>query len=784
VSDRLYNDHSRKQARFRELEARLAAKAARDAPTFRPQINPPILGHEANAGARGGGGGGGGDGDLSKRLTTWKRRRSERLAEGLKVKEEEELAALRATPAINASSSRVAERHIAEGLRDPDVAEHLYALAPQMEDKLVRMRAQKMADEEPNSPLITRMAKDLEREGTIGDRLYKAAVDQQDHLERMRREHEDESDRKAKREASRKHANEVSAAQRSGRVGHSLYERAVENMKKKDEMRLKKQREIIDAQTQKHITPRSRKLAAASREASMKRLAKLTPRAVRERELWKRKQDARAGHNADSRELPHQHRGVGNSDLEFFRPSEELDEEHTHAPAVNPVSAIVAEVRNQRRFPGEKGKNFGHRLYSDAKNWRRKTVEQLKKEQDAKEMAECTFAPNTARSKRTFVATMGYDIEEAEVSQQREEGGRSGGGGSDVEGNGGNSNDGDNDGVNSNDDDDTRSVVSRASTRRGGGGGSGVGRSGVSHFNTPDRLVRWQQNKDRRIKQMQKAQYDKATKDCTFRPNLNASKKSRSSTPKSKGDSSSPNMPARRSGAPKNTLRRSIAAKVSEDERSNRATFMFYERQRRALQDSGKRKTSLSPQTSFHTHPDLTSHAPSVDVMTNDPDFVVNQGGGAQLLTDPVIAARVQGGANESGGGSPGGVEYVEKHLRRMARARSNRALNQHSQLENQLRNRWSVNGSTNPDLIAINAEQSTVPKRHKERSPPPRKTTRASKSPNKTAYMNRVLRKPVMPEDFRDHLEAYERARRVIRKGNVSPPTKTSPKSTPLPRR
>ena len=46
-----------------------------------------------------------------------------------------------------------------------------------MEDKLVRMRAQKMADEEPNSPLITRMAKDLEREGTIGDRLYKAAVD-------------------------------------------------------------------------------------------------------------------------------------------------------------------------------------------------------------------------------------------------------------------------------------------------------------------------------------------------------------------------------------------------------------------------------------------------------------------------------------------------------------------------------------------------------------------------------------------------------------------------------
>ena len=117
-----------------------------------------------------------------------------------------------------------------------------------------------------------------------------------------------------------------------------------------------------------------------------------------------------------------------------------------------------------------------------------------------------------------------------------------------------------------------------------------------------------------------------------------------------------------------------------------------------------------------------------------------------------------------------------------MARARSNRALNQHSQLENQLRNRWSVNGSTNPDLIAINAEQSTVPKNHKKRSPPVKKRTKASKPPNKTAYMNRALRKPVMPDDFRDHLEAYERARRVIRKGNESPRKKTSPKSTPLP--
>ena len=347
----------------------------------------------------------------------------------------------------------------------------------------------------------------------------------------------------------------------------------------------------------------------------------------------------RKSHNQGTRDMPHQHRGVGNSDLEFFRPSEEADEEHTHTPAVNPVSEIVAEVRNKRRFPGKKNMDFGSRLYSDAKQWRRKSVEQLKKEQDAKEMAECTFTP-TERSRRTFVETIGYDIEMTKPHDEEAE----------------SSEGGDN-----NSDGGTRSNAGRSSSRN---------IASSSNVDTPDRLVRWKKNKDQRIRKMQDSQFEKVIKDCTFQPNLEASRKG--------FERSKQKAKSKANGPPVNTLRRSIKAKQSEDERSERARYMFYERQRRALQESGKRKTSLSPQTSFHTHPDLTSRAPSVDVMTNDPEFIVNEGGGSELLTDPVIT----GDKNAT---RPS-VEHVEKHLQ-MARARS--IALKHSQLENQLCNRW-----------------------------------------------------------------------------------------------
>lgn len=729
IADRLYNDHARRQQRFRELEARLAAKAARNAPTFEPQINKSSHDPIISSGGEGG--------DLSKRLSNWKRKRSERLAAGKKLREEEEISMLKATPTINLHSSKIAERSIAAGRRDPNVSEHLYSYAPQMEDKLLRMRAQQMANEQPASPLITKMAANLERPGSIGDRLYQAGKDQQEKLNKMRKESKDTENRKAKRQAERKFTSETKAAQRSGRVGHSLYERAVENMKKKDDMRQKRLIDISGKQSQKHITPRSVKLAAKSREESMERLSKLTPRALRERELWKRKQSMREAHKVGARELPHQHRGVGNSDLEFFRPSDEADEEQTHAPAVNPLSAVVAEVRNQRRFPGGKGKDFGERLYSDSKTWRKKSYEQLKKEKEDKEMAECTFAPNTTQSKRTFATTMGYDIEEStSIGAQEHYGSISEPNSDAVAGSDG-------------------AKVSKSRSRYS---------SGVS---TPDRLIRWQENKNRRIRKMQEAKLNTDIKACTFQPNLHKSERIYR-----KGQNS-PRKTGRNQGVPQHTLRRSIEGNSTRAERSEKAHYLFYERQRRAIQHSEKRKTSFSPQTSFHTHPDLSSSAPSVDVMTNNPDFVVREGGGSQLLSDPVFA---EDGDNHKGPS----VEHVEKHLRRMARARSNRALHTHSQLENQLRNRWSVSGSTNPDLIAINAESSSVPKRHKKHSP---KVKGGSKSPKINSQI--LLRKPTMTGDFQDHLIAYERARQAIKEGRDGQGRKkTSPRNVPLPSR
>ena len=98
-----------------------------------------------------------------------------------------------------------------------------------------------------------------------------------------------------------------------------------------------------------------------------------------------------------------------------------------------------------------------------------------------------------------------------------------------------------------------------------------------------------------------------------------------------------------------------------------------------------------------------------------------------------------------------------------MVKARANRAMRRNSQLKNQLRNPWSISGSTNPDFISVNAEAAPVPKDHI-----PRTTEK-----QKDGFRHRALRPPVMPGDF---------GMEMIPK-KLATSERISPKSVPLPR-
>jgi hypothetical protein len=381
------------------------------------------------------------------------------------------------------------------------------------------------------------------------------------------------------------------------------------------------------------------------REAPLVRLSKMTPTQKRELQIWKIRRDLDAEQLRDARDLPHQ-KGSG------FHLSDLNDEELTFQPAVNPISAQIAAVRNTLSGLTD----VGDRLHAESKTWRKKSVEQLSKELEEKEMKECTFKPNTKKSKTTFQSSLGYD---------------------------------------------TRS--------RGG-------------MNTPDRLSRWQEKRDLKVLRMQKEKADKVNENCTFIPNLDESKGPRRTLVVSAG-----------TGAPTNTRRRSEMQKIYSEDRQRRASAVFYERQKRAKEESDRIKTALSPHKPLHMHPTLHSKT-TAHVVANE----------------------------ESEVQSP-----IDQHLNRMAKARANREMRRNSTLVNQLRNPWSVNGSTNPDLISVGADLAPVPKDHVTRS----SEKMGSKKKKKGGFRHKALRPPVMPGDYIEPPQPIPTSERI------------SPKSVPLPR-
>ena len=748
VAARLYNDHVRKQERFRAMEAELEAKEAENAPTFTPSLAASEASFNNGHGGRGGGSGGNGNsggnpGELSDRLERWRQRRAERREEAMRSVQEEQASQMRGTPQINRRSAELADELVAQGLRDPNVSEHLYAQAPQIKDKILRMKATQMANENPATPLITRMAAELDRSGPVGDRLYNNALETRSKLLKAREDAEAAENYRAARGGP---TPETKAKVKSGRVGHSLYERARATMAKKDQMRQQKQRDINKMQRQSHMTrevrpnarsrrsPRvsvvcfysfsffgvtqnahthiqyairicfppapppspffvcseqSQKLVAG-REPPLERLSQMTPTARREVELWKIKQEMAQEACRDSRQLAHQNGSA-------YRLSDNFDKELTFQPAVNPISAQIAEVRNARSGR----KNFGDRLYNDSKTWRKKSVARLREEQVEKELAECTFTPNVSSSSRTFSTAMGYDVEVVSPSREDDDEDNLAADQPYTE------EEADEKGEEGDDDDDDEDV--------GNGGAAALRRqrrkANRREVATPDRLQRWQENRDRKIHKMRMAKAAQVTSGCTFHPNTSQSQRSRQRVPAG-------------TGAPRNIQRRVAAQSNNKANRQRRASVNFYARQKRAQDMAQRTKQALSPNQDLHHmqhhHPDLKHGSPSPHLLAGD--------------HDPEMVQNLAGSSDAS-------IGHLQRHMDRMARARAHRALERNAQMENQLRNPYSVSGSTNPDLISINAERSHVPKPHQLRRAGGNGQGRREKKP-----FTKALRPPVGP--------------------------------------
>ncbi len=410
----------------------------------------------------------------------------------------------------------------------------------------------------------------------------------------------------------------------------------------------------------------------------------MTPTARREVELWKIKQEMAQEACRDSRQLAHQNGSA-------YRLSDNFDKELTFQPAVNPISAQIAEVRNAQSGR----KNFGDRLYNDSKTWRKKSVARLREEKAEKELAECTFTPNVSSSNRTFSTAMGYDVEVVspghgyddadDAARDRpyaEEGG--------VEDEG--------------DDEDLGSGGAAARRRR-------QRKANRRKVATPDRLQRWQENRDRKIHKMRMAKAAQVTNGCTFHPNTSQSQRSRQRVPAG-------------TGAPRNIQRRVVAQSNNKVNRQRRASVNFYARQKRAQDMAQRTKQALSPNQDLHHmqhhHPDLKHGSPSPHLLAGDhaPEMVQNLAGSSDAT-----------------------IGHLQRHMDRMARARAHRALERNAQMENQLRNPFSVSGSTNPDLISINAERSHVRKPHQPRRGDGNGRGRREKTP-----FTKALRPPVGP--------------------------------------
>jgi hypothetical protein len=392
------------------------------------------------------------------------------------------------------------------------------------------------------------------------------------------------------------------------------------------------------------------------REEPLVRLAQMTPTQKRELQIWKIRRDLEAEQLRDARDLPHQ-KGSG------FHLSDLNDEELTFQPAVNPLSAQIAAVRNSSSGMT----NVSDRLHAESKTWRKKSIAQLKKQLQEEEMKECTFTPNTKKSRKTFHTSLGYDVGGAD-EEKSEKGAR-------------------------------------------------------SSTDTPDRLSRWQEQRDRKILKMQTEKAQKVNEHCTFQPNLN------------RAVHANPNTVVKvlaGNNGPTNTRRRSLVQQNNNEDRQRRASQAFYARQKTAQAEAERLRTALSPHKPLHMHPTLHSKTAA--------HVIANQEIGDGTARSP-----------------------VDQHMNRMVKARANRALRRNSQLKNQLRNPWSISGSTNPDFISVNAEAAPVPKDHI-----PRTTEK-----QKDGFRHRALRPPVMPGDF---------GMEMIPK-KLATNERISPKSVPLPR-
>jgi hypothetical protein len=237
---KLYNDHARHQERIQRARDKINAQERANAPTFTPRLNSDKEVERVLPG----------EGDLSQRLETWRKRRNERRIEAQNKIIQEQESLMRKTPEINAYSHELADELIADGKRHPDVSEHLYSLAPEFDKKVEWMKAQQMAAEVPATPAITRMAMSLEREGPVGNRLYEAALETRAKLNKQR---EDAEKLKELNAARGRPSQLTKEKQRTKVMGHSLYDRAVNERKKKDSMRKNKQKEIEEQQNQKYI---------------------------------------------------------------------------------------------------------------------------------------------------------------------------------------------------------------------------------------------------------------------------------------------------------------------------------------------------------------------------------------------------------------------------------------------------------------------------------------------------------------------------------------------------
>jgi len=192
--------------------------------------------------------------------------------------------------------------------------------------------------------------------------------------------------------------------------------------------------------------------------------------------------------------------------------------------------------------------------------------------------------------------------------------------------------------------------------------------------------------------------------DCTFHPNVEGSSSSLDQNNQRSGGGRK-KVPAG-TGGPENTKRRSISQQNYTEDRQRRASAAFYQRQQRAQLTAEELKKALSPHKPLHLHPAL-HHKAAAHILANEQ-------------------------SNGDGSHSP-----IDQHLNRMVKARAEREMRRNSQLKNQLRNPWSVNGSTNPDLISVNADQALVPTDHIATKDPKKKDLKKNKDIHIVHYVH-----------------------------------------------